>query len=174
MTNTSRWSTRAILLAGAVLVALAATAAVTVPAAAADDPPPPIVSIPLTPRSVFPDDVDLKFRLKNGDSTTVVNADDPSNTVIVKYTVQPNAQFPWHSHLGPVVVNIVSGSLTYIDGDTCTERTYTSGQAFVDPGQGHVHSARNAGSVATEFLATFYGAPAAPASLLIPAAPVTC
>ena len=30
----------------------------------------------------------------------VVNVDDPSRTVVVKYTVQPGAQFPWHSTTG--------------------------------------------------------------------------
>ena len=63
----------------------------------------------------------------------VINVDDPSRTVDVKYTVQPGAQFPWHSHYGPVIVNIISGSLTYVPAGTCDERTYSSqDEAFVD------------------------------------------
>jgi hypothetical protein len=58
--------------------------------------------------------------------------------------VQPGAQFPWHSH-GPVFENLTLGELTYIEADGCAERRYVSGQAFVDPGQGHVHSAVNTG-----------------------------
>ena len=88
-------------------------------------------------------------------------------------TVQPGAQFPWHSHAGPVVVNIISGELTYVEADGCTEREYGAGQAFVDPGQGHVHSAYNSGTAPTLFIATFYDAPAE-GSLLIPAAPADC
>ena len=87
----------------------------------------------------------LKVKLKlDGRATTVVYVGDPSRTVVVRYTVQPGARFPWHSHFGPVFVNIVSGALTYVDADTCKERTYTSGRVFVDPGQGHSHSAYNA------------------------------
>ena len=123
----------------------------------------------------FVDDIELKVKIKlDGQATTVVDVDDPSRTVVVRYTVQPGVQFPWHSHLGPVVVNIVSGDLTYIDADTCTERTYQAGQGFVDPGQGHVHSAKNEGAVPTVLVATFFDAPPAPDSLLIPAEPASC
>ena len=87
--------------------------------------------------------------------------------------MQPGAQFPWHSHAGPVFVTIVSGSLTYVDTDTCNKQTYSTGQAFVDPGQGHVHSAFNPGTEPTVFVATFYGAPDE-GSLLIPAPAASC
>ena len=90
----------------------------------------------------------------------VVNVDDPSRTVDVKYTVQPGAQFPWHSHYGPVIVNIISGSLTYVPAGTCEERTYSAGESFVDAGHGHVHTAFNPGSAPTVFIATFFEAPA--------------
>ncbi len=84
--------------------------------------------------------------------------------------MQPGAQFPWHSHRGPVVVNVVSGELTYVAADDCKERRYPAGTAFVDPGRGHVHTAYNATSGVTVFVATFFSAPAA-GPLLIPAAP---
>jgi hypothetical protein len=67
-------------------------------------------------------------------------------------------------------VNIVSGSLTYIPAGTCHERTYTAGQAFVDAGHGHVHSAFNPGTEPMVFVATFFEAPAE-GPLLIPAEP---
>ena len=168
MIRGSRLSKRAILI-GTVLLMLAAASAVYVIPSAAQDPPPPIAAEPLTLRSVFPDDVDMKFKLKLHDGgTMVVNVDDPSSTVDVKYTVQPGAQFPWHSHRGPVVVNIISGSLTYIPAGTCHERTFSAGEAFVDPGHGHVHSAVNRGTEPTVFIATFFEAPEA-GPLLIPA-----
>jgi quercetin dioxygenase-like cupin family protein len=135
---------------------------------------PPIASELLTPRSTFPDDVSLKVKIKlDGRATHVVNVEDPSTTVVGRFTVQPGAQFPWHTHAGPVVVNIVSGALTYVSAEDCIERRYTAGQAFVDPGQGHVHTAFNPTSAPTVFVATFFDAPAE-GSLLIPAAPATC
>ena len=64
----------------------------------------------------------------------------------------------WHSHPGPVVVLIASGRMSFYDGEdpTCTARTYSTGQAFVDSGQGHVHIARNEGSVPLELFVTYF------------------
>ena len=142
--------------------------------AAAQAPPPPIAAEVLTPRSVFVDELDVKFKIKaGGGATHVVNVKDPSLTAVVRYTVQPGAQFPWHSHAGPVVVNVVSGALTYVGADDCVPRTYAAGQAFVDPGQGHAHTAFNPTAAPTVFVATFFDAPAE-GSLLIPTAPGGC
>ena len=177
MIRGSSASKRAALIAGTALLILAAGAAVNVVPSAAVDPPPPIAAEPLTARSVFPDVIDMKLKLKSHDGgTTVINVDDPSRTVDVRYTVQPGARFPWHTHYGPVIVNIVSGSLTYVVGmrhgptTMCEEKPYTAGQAFVDPGHGHIHSAYNPGTVPTVFIATFFEAPET-GPLLIPADP---
>ena len=171
MIRGSRRNKRVILL-GTVLLMLAAASAVNViPSAALDPPPPPIAAEPLTARSVFPDEIDMKLKLKHpGGGTMVVNVGDPSRTVDIKYTVQPGAQFPWHSHYGPVIVNIISGSLTYVPAGTCEERTYSAGESFVDAGHGHVHTAFNPGSAPTVFIATFFEAPET-GPLLIPADP---
>ena len=137
-------------------------------------PPPPIAAEPLTPRSVFVDNVGLQFKIKlDGEATSVVGVKDPSWTVVVRYTVQPGAQFPWHSHAGPVVVNIVSGALTYVAAEDCVQRTYAAGQAFVDAGQVHVHTAFNPTNGPMVLVATFFDAPAE-GPLLIPAAPGSC
>jgi quercetin dioxygenase-like cupin family protein len=171
MIGGSRLKKRPTLILGTVLLMLAAASAVNVIPSAAEGPPPPIAAEPLTPRSVFPDEIKMKFKLKlHGGRTVVVKVDDPSRTVDVKYTVQPGAQFPWHSHRGPVIVNLISGSLTYVPAGTCHERTYSAGQSFVDPGHGHVHTAFNPGPGVTTFIATFFEAPAE-GPLLIPADP---
>ena len=138
------------------------------------EPPPPILGEPLSGRAVFADDIDLKIKIAHhGSETTVVNTGDPSHTVVVKYTVQPGAQFPWHTHAGPVVVNVVSGALVYIDGEDCAEHTYSAGQAFIDAGHGHVHSAINRTGSPTILMATFFHAPAS-GPLLIATEPVVC
>jgi quercetin dioxygenase-like cupin family protein len=138
------------------------------------EPPPPIAMEPLTGRAIFPDNVDLKIKIKRDrGGTDVINAKDPSRTLVARFTVQPGAQFPWHTHPGPVIVNIVSGALTYVPADTCAEQTYTAGQAFVDPGHGHVHTAFNPTNAPTVFVATFFEAPAE-GPLLIPGQPGNC
>ena len=161
MMRGSRGSKRAMLIAGTTLVMLTAAVAVNVVASAAiDPPPPPIAAEQLGLRSVLPDAIDMKFKLKSHDGgTTVVHVDDPSRTVVVKYTIQPGARFPWHTHYGPVIVNIASGSLTYIASGTCDEERYTAGEAFVDSGHGHVHSAYNPSTEPAVLYATFFEAP---------------
>ena len=172
MIRGSRASKRAMLIVGTALLMLAAAAAVNVVPSAAVDPPPPIAAEPLTARSVFPDAIDMKIKLKSHDGgTTVVKVDDPSRTVVVRYTVQPGARFPWHTHSGPVIVNIVSGSLTYVEASGHVRGDdVPPGQAFVDAGHGHVHSAYNPGTEPAVLIATFFEAPET-GPLLIPADP---
>ena len=156
------------------MIAASMIVGVNVLPAFADEPPPPIQGEPLTGRAVFTDDIGLKIKIAHdGSETDVVNTSDPSRTVVVRYTVQPGAQFPWHTHAGPVVVNVVSGALTYIGAEDCAESTYTSGQAFVDAGHGHVHSATNPTGSPTILIATFFEAPAS-GPLLIPAESADC
>ena len=122
--------------------------------------PPPIQVELLTPRSLFTDDVRGQFRIKlEGHGTTVVNMHDPSLTVVARITVQPGAQFPWHTHSGPVIVNIAQGELIYVEASDCIERPYPAGTAFVDPGRGHVHTAFNGTGDVTVLYATFFEVP---------------
>jgi quercetin dioxygenase-like cupin family protein len=155
------------VVAVAVLVAVLAVSVSVVPSAA-QEPPPPIATEFLTDRAVFTDKVRLRFKVKFQGLPREVVSLRPSHTVVARFTVQPGAQFPWHSHAGPVVVNVVSGELTYIAAEDCVEREYPAGTAFVDPGRGHVHSAFNDTDEVTVFVATFFGAPAE-GPLLIPA-----
>jgi quercetin dioxygenase-like cupin family protein len=155
-------------VAGVALIAILVLALNVLPSAAQV---PPIATEFLTGRAVLTDDVTLKTTIKlDGKKTQVVNVKDPSRTVVARFTVQPGAQFPWHSHRGPVVVNVVSGALTYLAADDCVEREYPAGTAFIDPGRGHVHTAFNATTEVTVFVATFFAAPAE-GPLLIPGSP---
>ena len=156
-----------------VLLGAAVVGAVALPSAAQQ---PPIASEPLSGRAPFPDDVDLKLKVKlDGKERIVVNATDPSRTQVVRFTVQPVARFPWHTHPGPVIVNVTQGELVYVDSEDCAEHSYKAGTAFVDPGHGHSHTAYNPGGVPAVLVATFFEAPAAPAPLLLPVdAPADC
>jgi quercetin dioxygenase-like cupin family protein len=156
--------------AAAALIAVLVIGANALPSAAQESPP-PIAVEPLTGRAVFTDNVDLKLKNKvDGEETEVANAKNPSRTVTARITVQPGAAFGWHTHPGPVVVNVVQGELTYVAADDCVEREYPAGTAFVDAGGDHVHNAVNRTGGPTVLVATFFRAsPAGP--LTIPAAP---
>lgn len=121
---------------------------------------PPILLEPLTPRNIFLDDVRGQFRVKlEGHGTNVVNMGDPSRTLVARITVQPGAMFPWHTHSGPVVVNVAQSELVYVSDD-CVERRYAAGTAFVDPGHGHVHTAFNRTGEVVVLYAMFFELPA--------------
>ena len=104
----------------------------------------------------FTDQVSLQFRYKlAGDQTRVINSQDPSRVVVAEITVDPNAQFPWHTHPGPVIVTVAEGHLTYVQASDCVHRPYPAGTAFIDPGRGNVHTAF-AGSDGAVLIATFF------------------
>jgi quercetin dioxygenase-like cupin family protein len=158
-------------LAAAALIAVVVIGANVVPSAA-QEPPPPISTELLTGRATFSADVGLKLKNKvDGEATEVAKAKDASRTVVARITVQPGAQFPWHTHPGPVVANVTQGALTYVAADDCVERDYPAGTAFVDAGGDHVHNAFNRTDGPTVLVATFFGMPPAPNPLTIPADP---
>lgn len=140
----------------AIVLATAVVAGTVMPSLAQS----PIEVQLLTGRALFTDEVGLKVKTKmDGAASQVVNLDDASFTLTAMFTVQPGAMFPWHSHPGSVVVNVTAGELVYVGSDDCLERRYAAGEAFFDPGFGHVHTAFNRGSVPTVLVATFYGLP---------------
>jgi hypothetical protein len=147
-------------IAGVTAIALALVGVGLTPSRA-QVPTPPILVEPLTPRSTFTDDVSGQFRVKlEGHGTDVVNMRDPSRTLVARITVQPDARFPWHTHSGPVVVNVAQGELVYVPASDCIARPYAAGTAFVDPGHGHVHTAFNRTDGVTVLYATFFEVPA--------------
>jgi quercetin dioxygenase-like cupin family protein len=151
-------SKRGAALAAAALIAVLIGASV-VPSTAQQSPPPIAVEL-LTDRAVFTDNVDLKLKNKlDGKATEVTNVKNPSRTVTARFTVQPGAVFGWHTHPGPVVVNVAQGGLTYVAADDCVQRRYPAGTAFIDAGGDHVHNAFNHTGGPTVLVATFFGMP---------------
>jgi quercetin dioxygenase-like cupin family protein len=76
-------------------------------------------------------------------------------------TVDPGGSFGWHSHPGPVLVAVGKGTLTVYDTGHhhgCPRSVVNAGDAFVENG-GHVHLARNEGSIPVELGATFLARP---------------
>jgi quercetin dioxygenase-like cupin family protein len=154
-----------ILSVTTLVVAIALT--FTIVPSMAQVTPPPIAVEELTNvngvpvRGAFTDDVAAQIRTKmDGRATGVMNMNDPSRIAVARITVQPGAQFPWHTHHGPVVVSVVQGELVYVNANDCKERPYGAGTAFIDPGRGNVHTAFNRGPGVVILAATFYEAPA--------------
>ena len=67
-------------------------------------------------------------------------AKDPIDIVVRQHDYAPHSTTGWHSHPGPVFITVTQGTLTYYahHDPTCTPRTVSAGQGFVDDGHGHV------------------------------------
>ncbi len=140
----------------AIVAALVSTAAI----AAVFTPGSGIISAPVFVRASFVDSTSVRFKVKDG-SREVINVNNARETVMQQIVIAPGGQTGWHSHPGPVVVLIKSGQMSFYDADdpTCSVRTYSAGQAFIDSGQGHAHIARNEGAENLELWATYFDVP---------------
>lgn len=139
-------------------------------------PPSGVLSAPVQARGAFADATDIKFKVR-GRGQEVIHVRDSGDVIVQQIIFGPDGNFGWHSHPGPVVVVVKSGALTFYDGDdpTCTPRTYTAGQVFVDSGQGHVHYARNLSQVDNlELWATYFDVPAGASPRIDAADPGYC
>ena len=87
----------------------------------------------------------------------------------------PNSALGWHTHPGPAIVTVVSGSLGYqqeVQGE-CVTTWHTAGTGFMDPGFGHVHRAVSRGDGFDAY--TTFVLPTGSRSQTIPAtAPAAC
>ena len=94
-----------------------------------------------------------------------------SDLYVVSNVIAPGGSTGWHSHPGPSLITVKSGTITQYEGDdpSCTPTLFTAGQSFVDPGGSHVHILRNEGSVPAETIAVQIVASGAPRRIDMPA-----
>jgi len=120
------------VFAGFALFAIAATALATSSIG--------VTSTPIAQGNA--DDIDVK--VKTGDWKLLLNTKGPSTLAVSENKVAPGGTFGWHSHPGPSLVIVKSGTSTFYRGDDpdCTPQVHPAGTAYVDPG-GLVHTARN-------------------------------
>jgi len=98
-------------------------------------------------------DVFTKTDLDLGNRTdywkAMINTKGASHLFVLQNTVAPGGSFGWHSHTGPSLIIVMSGTATEYEGNdpTCTPRVHPAGTTFVDPGEASGHLVRNDGSV---------------------------
>ena len=87
---------------------------------------------------------DLGSMVKTGDWKLKLDTKGPSTLAVSENRVAPGGTFGWHSHPGPSLVIVKSGTSTFYRGDDpdCTPEVHPTGTAYLDPG-GVVHTARN-------------------------------
>lgn len=136
-----------------------------------------VVSAPILARGDFVEKVDVKIKLSTAHGKVVSNAPSAGEVIVQEITIAPNGTTGWHSHPGPVVVIVKAGALTYVreDHGACLETVYAAGTAFVDPGQGHEHTAFNRGAENLVLIATYFDVPAGTSPRIdVPVVPPAC
>jgi quercetin dioxygenase-like cupin family protein len=72
-----------------------------------------------------------------------IGTKQPTDLVFARVTLQPDGYTGWHTHPGPLLVVVESGTLTHYDRH-CRVQTYAAGQAFEEPaGRRYVHMGTN-------------------------------
>lgn len=90
----------------------------------------------------------VNLNTKTGDWKLALRTKGDSDVSVVENRVTPGGTFGWHNHLGPSIVVVKSGALTFYRAEdpTCTGEVFTAGQALLDPGN-TIHVGRNEGTV---------------------------
>ena len=90
------------------------------------------------------DDIDV--RVKTDEWKLQIDTKGPSTLAVSENKVAPGGDFGWHSHPGPSLVIVKSGTSTFYVATIPTARPRcTHGDAYVDPG-GVVHIAATRGT----------------------------
>jgi quercetin dioxygenase-like cupin family protein len=168
ISRTTRVAGASAVLAAFAWSAVSAAAPSTTEPPTTQPPTPPIAVEELTRidentlvRGSVPDAVSASVTIgREGMDDVVIDIADLSHVAVARFTIQPGAQFPWHTHPGPVLVTVTHGELVYVMAEGCSEHPYPAGTAFVDPGRGMVHSAYNPTDGETVIVATFMEVPA--------------
>ena len=122
------------------------------------------------------------FHIRSTDGFDVeIKAKDSTDIAVSNVVVAPGGTSGWHSHPGPVLVVVKTGTITFYragkhggqngddeNGDNganapiCSRTVYPTGSAFVEvPAPGHVMLAKNEGSTEATVTATYFAPPGA-------------
>jgi hypothetical protein len=109
-----------------------------------------------------PRDRDFDVRRKTGDWKLDLDVKPSLDIAVQNITFQPGGQSGWHSHPGPVFIQVVSGTMTFYESTdpTCTPIVRTAGQGYLDLGE-HAHIARNETALPAQNVVTYFAPPGA-------------
>jgi quercetin dioxygenase-like cupin family protein len=135
--------------------ALVAAAILMIPAQATQPTPAIEVSTTILAKSLF-DPIHVTGRTAAPDRWKAqLKTHGQSDVYVVDNKFPPGTSTGWHSHPGPSLILVVTGTVTNYPGDdpNCTPRTYSKGDGFIDPGGAHLHMLRNETAVDAETIA---------------------
>ena len=114
-------------------------------------------------RATVADPLNIKFKNREADFEMKLQLKGPADFISQQVSFAPGGTSGWHSHSGPALVSVTSGTATFYEADdpACNPIVVPAGTAFVEQGE-HVHIARNEGTtnlVFTILYVTPVGAP---------------
>lgn len=113
---------------------------------------------------IDPSDPVIKIKRITGDWHMELKAKPGLDIAIQTITFQPGGQSGWHSHPGPVFIQVLSGTMSFYESDdpSCTPVVRSAGQGlFLDTGD-HAHIARNETGSVAQNLVTYFAPPGVP------------
>ena len=134
------------------LVALAGAAFVTYASGALATPPQGVTTLTLGVARFDSIDAAARTDVNPGRARDIwkarIETRGATDVHMLQNTIAPGGTFGWHSHPGPSLVIVKSGTATFYDGDdpACAPHVVATGSGFVDNGQ-DTHVIRNEGSV---------------------------
>jgi quercetin dioxygenase-like cupin family protein len=98
----------------------------------------------------------INMHFDNPWSKVKLQTKGPIEVAVQRIVAIPGATFGWHSHPGPTIVTVLSGTLSFYHAEDCTHRiNYTAGQSFSNlPSE--IHLARNEGTVDLVVYASYF------------------
>jgi hypothetical protein len=116
-------------------------------------------------RATFGDPGAETFKVKRitGDWHIEVKAKPAFDLAVARVVFQPGGQSGWHTHPGPVFIQVISGVVTFYESDDpeCKPIVRSAGEGYLDLGE-HAHIARNESGEVAENLVTYFAPPEAP------------
>jgi hypothetical protein len=116
-------------------------------------------------RATFGDPTQQTFKVKRitGDWHVEVKAKPALDLAVQRIVFQPGGQSGWHTHPGPVFIQVVAGVMTFYESDdpACEPIVRSAGQGYLDVGE-HAHIARNETGAIAENVVTYLAPPGAP------------
>lgn len=116
----------------------------------------------------------INLLFQNDGWLTQLRTKEDSTLTVVENDVAAGGSFGWHSHPGPSLIIVKSGSLTFYNGSdpTCSPIVHSAGEAFLDPGN-DVHIGINNGTTTAVVIVTRL-VPVGAASRIDELAPAQC
>ena len=153
-----------IALATAIAVLAVVTAGGVVLATGASG----VTSTPIATGTLDP----VNINVKTGDWKVKLQTKGQTSVQVVENRLVPGGTLGWHSHPGPSLIVVKSGTMTFYHADdpTCTPDVRHAGDAILDEGT-DVHVGRNEGTVDAVVIVTRLLPVGAPARIDEPASP---